>query len=126
MGSWGVFKFFFFLKMWLENEKKYQEECVKNYFLRIFKKLFKKLWKIDVVIFVFDGVGFCKFWIIGVDNFSVCFQIIFQVLVLSFVYIVYNEYFLLEGGFYCIIGYCGGIDDQGFKQFGWNVLLVGF
>lgn len=124
MGSWGVLKSSFFLKMWLENEKKYQEECAKNYFSRIFKKSLKKLWKTDVAALASNGIGFCKSRVIGVDNPSVCLQIILQVPALSLVHTAYNEHLLLKGGPHRIIGHRGGTDDQGPKQSGRNVSLA--
>lgn len=124
MGSWGVLKSSFFLKMWLENEKKISGGMCQNYFSRIFKKSLKKLWKTDVATLASDGVGFCKSRIIGVDNPSVCLQIILQVPALSLVHTAYNEHLLLEVGPHHIIGHRGGTDDQGPKQSGRNVSLA--
>lgn len=124
MGSWGVLKSSFFLKMWLENEKKISGRMCQNYFSRIFKKSLKKLWKTDVATLASDGVGFCKSRVIGVDNPSVCFQIILQVPALSLVHTAYNEHLLLKVGPHHIIGHRAGTDDQGPKQSGRNVSLA--
>lgn len=107
MGSWGVLKSSFFLKMWLENEKKYQEECAKIIFQGFLKNHLKNCEKTDVAALASDGVGFRKSRIIGVDNPSVCLQIILQVPALSLVHTAYNEHLLLEVGPHHIIGHRG-------------------
>lgn len=106
-------------------KKNIRKNVPKIIFQGFFKKSLKKLWKTDVATLASNGVGFRKSRIIGVDNPSVCLQIILQVPALSLVHTAYNEHLLLKGGPHRIIGHRGGTDDQGPKQSGRNVSLAG-